>query len=178
MTVLRKHLNYIMAGIAILATCTAVGFWASRDVDTHRETEDTNNIVRSIEEAVKQINDNASKNTIILCTIILSQNVTISEEDKAEVEAICKQRVNGVQATQTTEDTAPSNPVNVPSRTSDTQSSPVSFPNNNSTSTAMQPNNSQQPTNQPPSEPPDEPESLLPLVKEPVVGCVTERLCL
>lgn len=138
------------------ALIIAIGFVVFTVVSLQRNNMDILTHVKEQQDvsdnAVKDLKDDNAQQTVILCTLILSNNVEVKQEDTSKIEAICKQKIQ--QSTGTNADTAPASQVSGSSGVQGTQASGGSSPNNVPSGTTAQPNTSQNNDNpQPP--PPD-----------------------
>lgn len=55
---------------------------------------DLNRADSSLFELLNEFKDNSQKQTLILCRIILRDNIKLTPEDEAEIEAICQEEIN------------------------------------------------------------------------------------
>lgn len=69
--------------------------------DTKLITQDTERIANKIDDAVSDLKNDNAQQTVILCKLILSGNVTVTGEDAEEVERICQDRITQNQEEQT-----------------------------------------------------------------------------
>lgn len=156
----------LVVGIIVLITLLASIQENRRQNKT--EVEEVKAVVREIRGGVDAVNENSKKQTIILCTIILRDGLALEEAEARSIEEICEQEVRRFDAAAAertgTENTNPS---------SEEPQAPAQ--NNPPSSTENpQPNNPPEPPEEPeePPEPPDPPQSILPIVDDPIVGCI------
>ncbi len=125
-----KVKTYLLYSLAVAIASVAVYMIAKQTVETRVKVSSNAASVEDVKGSVTSLmNDNAQQ-TIILCTIILSQTKTedgLSSEDIAKIENICKQKIK-----QTSEGTVPSDQASVasPAQDNQVQSGSSSFPNN------------------------------------------------
>lgn len=142
MKIYTKHQNIILYGLAILMMAGGLFLWVNQGQETQQQVQGTSATVADIKAAVLDLKADNAKNTIILCTIILSQDVELSKKDIKKVEAICEQKVQ-----ERAEGTAPSNQAGASSQSQGSSSNPSSSSNNKPKPNNSQPDNSQKPDN-------------------------------
>lgn len=121
-----------------------------------------------LKQAVDKLKADNSQQTIILCTLILSQNSNLTGDDVAKVEAICREKIR-----QTSADITPSSPVSAPANQAPVVENQSNQLPASSNVTPLSPQ--AQPDNPQPS---PTPQSIIPFVKDPLLLCVTNKVCI
>lgn len=147
----------VLFGIVILIVLFA-NIQENRKQNT-AHLDEVESVIKEVRKGVDDVNENAKKQTIILCTIILRDGLDLEKEEARNIEEICEQEVrrfDAATAERTGEQNTNSSSVTPPPPSDTSQSSPQTNTGGGGTS---------------PEEPDDPPQSILPIVNSPIIGC-------